>query len=87
MFDSGTTTGASNTGSLTSPEITGISSTSTLSVRHFRQVEDFNGSYDRTRVEVVTAAGATTVFSLDSSDPSTSSWVTAGPIDLSDFEG
>ncbi|MCB1035739.1 MAG: DNRLRE domain-containing protein, partial [Acidobacteria bacterium] len=72
---------------LTSPTITGIDSSSTLSFDYYRVVESFSGDYDRTSVEIVTASGVTTVFSLNSSNPSTAAWVSSGAISLSAFAG
>jgi len=80
-------TGAANSGSLTSPPIGGITSTSTLTFAYLREVESFNGDFDRTRVEIVTGTGATTVFSLNSSNPSAATWTSSGAISLSAFAG
>ncbi len=80
--------GAANSGSLTSPVISGINNTSTLTFDYFRQVESFTGgSYDQTTVDIVTSSGSTTVFALDSTDASSSSWTSSGAIDLSGFAG
>jgi Subtilase family len=81
-------TGAANDGTLTSPEITGLTASSTLTFDFVRQVEGFaGGSFDRTLVEVVTAAGATAVFSRDSSDPSADAPRSSGVISLAAFAG
>jgi extracellular elastinolytic metalloproteinase len=80
-------TGAANTGSLTSPPISGITATSTLTFQYLREVESFNGDFDRTRAEIVTASGATTVFSLNSSNASSATWTSSGAISLSAFAG
>ena len=59
-----------------------------LSFDFLRQVESFNGAFDQTEVQVVTADGtATTVFSLDSSNPSTPAWGSSGNISLEAFAG
>ncbi|MEM7481793.1 MAG: M36 family metallopeptidase [Acidobacteriota bacterium] len=79
--------GAANSGSLTSPVITGITASSTLTFQYLRQVESFSGAFDSTVVEIVTGSGATTVFALDSSDASTSVWESSGAISLSAFAG
>ena len=76
-----------NTGTLTSPVITGITSSSTLSFDYFRQVESFSGNFDQTEVRIVTGSGSTTVFALDSSTPSQSAWVSSGTLSLSAFAG
>jgi len=80
-------TGAANSGSLTSPPISGITSTSTLTFQYLRQVESFNGDFDQTRAEIVTDTGATTVFSLNATNASSATWLSSGAIDLSAFAG
>jgi hypothetical protein len=51
-------------------------------------VESYSGgSYDRTQVEIVTDSGSTTVFSLDSTQPSGSVWTSSGSISLAAFAG
>ena len=90
-------TGTANSGTLTSPVFSGIRSTSTLTFQYFREVEPARptpevkaGSHslvDRTRVEIVTAGGATVVFALSSEDPSTATWVSSGAISLAQFAG
>ncbi len=79
--------GAANTGSLTSPQISGITASSTLTFDYFRQVESFSGDFDRTVVEIVTGSGSTTVWSRNSSDTSENAWVSSGAIGLSGFAG
>ncbi len=77
-----------NAGTLTSPEITGLDAGSELTFSHLRQVESFGGgSFDRTRVEVVTAGGATEIFALDSGDPSAGAWVSSPTLSLGAFAG
>ncbi len=77
-----------NSGALTSPPISGITASSTLSFDYYRVVESFSGgSYDRTEVDIVTAGGSTTVFALDSTDPSTAAWTNSGAISLASFAG
>jgi extracellular elastinolytic metalloproteinase len=80
-------TGGSNSGTLTSPPIGGVAAGSTLTFDYFRQVESFNGDFDRTRVEIVSGSGSTTVFSLNATNPSTLAWGSSGAIDLSAFAG
>lgn len=81
-------TGGSTSGSLTSPLIEGINSNSTLTFDYLREVESYTGgSYDRTNVEVVTANGATTVFSLDSTQASEGVWKSSGALSLAAFAG
>ena len=76
-------------GSLTSPPVSGINVDSTLSFSYFRAVESYpQGSFDRAEVQVVTEGGATTtIFALDSTDPSTLAWTISGPISLAAFAG
>jgi hypothetical protein len=79
-----------NSGTLTSPVITGILATSELSFDFFRQVESFaGGSFDQTVVEVkaTTATTWTAVFSRDSADASAAAWAPSGAISLSAFAG
>lgn len=81
-------TGSATSGTLTSPPINGITSSSTLTFDYYREVESYTGgSFDQTEVEVVTSSGATTVFSLDSTDASSAAWISSGSIDLSSFAG
>jgi len=80
-------TGATTSGDLTSPLISGITNESILQFRYFRVVEDFGGGYDNTEVYILSDGGPTKVFSLDSGDPSTSSWATSPQISLAPFAG
>jgi subtilisin family serine protease len=81
-------TAGANSGTLTSPEITGLTAASTLSFDYLRQVESFaGGSFDRTVVEVVVGGVATEVFSRDSTDPSTGAASASGPVSLAAFAG
>ena len=82
-------TGAASEGDLTSPLIFGIDGSSTLSFDYFRVVESYPGTYDKTEVHILTEGGttSTTVFALDSSDPSTAAWVNSGSISLAAFAG
>lgn len=80
-------TGGASSGTLTSPPISGVISTSTLSFEYFREVESYSGSYDRTQVEVVTSSGSATVFDLDATDPSSATWTSSGEISLAAFAG
>ncbi len=81
-------TGATNTGALTSPPVSGITSTSTLSFNYFRRVESYNGAYDRTLVDVIRSNGTVTnVWSRDSRNASSTAWASSGNISLSAFAG
>ena len=82
-------TGSRNTGSLTSPEIKGITSDSTLSFKYWRQVESYSGSYDRTYVEVSSDGGGTwtNVWHKDSRDASQAMWLQSEEISLTAFAG
>ncbi len=81
-------TGGTNTGTLTSPAITGITASSALSFDFRRQVESYSGNYDRTFVEVIRSNGtATSVFSLSSANPSTTAWTPSGNISLAAYAG
>lgn len=80
-------TGSANSGSLTSPIITDITANTTLNFNYLREVESFNGNFDITTVEVVSASGATTVFSLNATNASANQWLASGDIDLSAFAG
>ncbi|MGH6690530.1 MAG: M36 family metallopeptidase, partial [Gammaproteobacteria bacterium] len=81
-------TGAANTGTLTSPAISGITSSSTLTFDYYRQVELYTaGSFDRTEVEIVHPGGADVVFALDSGDASSSTWQSSGAISLAAYAG
>ena len=81
-------TGAANTGDLTSPAIAGITASSVLSFDYLRQVESFNGAFDRTQVDVIRSNGtATNVFNLDSRNPSNAAWTSSGDISLAAFAG
>lgn len=75
-------TGARNSGTLTSRTISGVNagtSAATLSFWYWRQVESYNGAYDKTSVQVSYDNGATwtTVWSKDSRNASESSWTQA----------
>jgi len=80
-------TGGANSGTFVSPVITGINSSSTLTFDYYRVVEDFNGDYDRTIVDILSGGTSTTVFSLNATDASNPAWVSSGAIDLSAFAG
>jgi len=81
-------TGSATSGALTSPEIFGVTASSVLTFDFLRQVESFSaGSFDRTWVEVVSSGGVTSVFSLDSNDPSANARISAAPISLAAFAG
>jgi hypothetical protein len=82
-------TGSTTSGSLTSPTIAGVTSSSTLSFKFFRDVEQASGDYDETRVEVAVAGGNewTTVWSKDSDDASAKAWTDSGALSLAAFAG
>jgi hypothetical protein len=70
-------TGSKNSGSLTSPLISGVSGSATLSFSYWRQVEFFaNGSYDQASVQVSYDGGSTwtTVWSEDCKVASENAW-------------
>ena len=76
-------------GSLTSRLIGGLDGDSTLSFSYFRSVESYPlDAFDRTEVQIVTEGETTTtVFALDSTNPSTLAWTSSGPISLTAFAG
>lgn len=81
-------TGATVEGSLTSPTVNGITAQSTLSFQYLRQVESFaGGSFDQTRVEIVSAGSSTQIFALDSTDASSAVWTSSGDLSLAAFAG
>jgi hypothetical protein len=83
-------TGSQVQGSLTSAAIAGVSATSKLSFKFFREVEKSSyGAYDATRVEVAEAGSSdwTEVWSMDCKDGSAKAWKSAGPLDLSAWAG
>ncbi len=80
-------TGSQTSGTLTSPVISGVDGSSTLTFQYYRQVESFSGDFDRTRVDILAGGSTTNVFSLNSSDASAAGWVSSGAIDLSAFAG
>jgi extracellular elastinolytic metalloproteinase len=81
-------TGAQTIGDLISAPIFGVNASSQLTFDHFRQVESFGGgSYDIVQVDVIASGGTTTLFSLDSTNPSSSVWTAAGPFSLAAFDG
>ncbi len=82
-------TGGSNSGDLISPTIAGINAASALTFDYFRQVESYNGDYDRTQVAVSSDGGSTwsTVWSRNASNPSENAWTSSGAISLAAFDG
>lgn len=80
-------------GTLTSPEIEGISPTSALTFSFLREVEKTSATsskaYDVTAVKVAEADSDDwqVVWSRDSRTPSGASWMTAEPIGLGSFAG
>ena len=82
-------TGGANTGSLISPPIPGIQNNSTLTFDYYRQVENYAGDYDWTRVEVSADGGSTwsTIWSQNARNPSLNTWNSSGPIPLGSYAG
>lgn len=80
-------TGSATSGTLTSPEIFGITASSTLDFDYYRVVESFSGSYDKTEVAVVAGGTATTVWAQDSSTASAAAWQSASTISLASYAG
>ena len=80
-------TGAGTNGSLISPVIMGVDSTSVLTFNYYRTVENFNGTYDITQVNVINEStnAKTSVFYRDASTASQSSWLSSGNISLAGF--
>jgi extracellular elastinolytic metalloproteinase len=77
-----------NTGTLTSPAISGITASSVLTFDYRRVVESFNGQFDRTLVDVIRSNGTVTnVFSLDARNPSTNAWTASPAISMAQFAG
>jgi hypothetical protein len=78
-------TGGRTTGTLTSPTIANVTSSSELSFSYWRVVELYPGAYDITEVEVSYNGGSswTRVWYRDSNDASTASWLSSGAIGLS----
>ena len=79
--------GATVTGTITSPMITGVVSTSSLKFKYMRQVESASGTYDVTSVEVVSGTTTSTVWTRSSANASTTAWTDSGAISLSAFAG
>ena len=80
-------TGATTIGDLISPTLFGIDASSTLTFDHFREVEEFDQSFDITSVDVISGGTATNIFFLDSTTPSGLAWTSSGPISLGAFDG
>ncbi|WP_428265745.1 M36 family metallopeptidase [Haliangium sp.] len=82
-------TGSRTTGDLVSPVISGLNANTVLSFNFYRQVESFNGDFDRVQVQILTNGGvtATTVFSRNSSNASAATWTSSGNIALGQFAG
>lgn len=80
--------GATNSGTLTSPAISGITASSNLTFDYRRVVESFNGQFDRTLVDVIRSNGTVVnVFSLDARNPSTNVWTASPNISMAQFAG
>jgi bacterial leucyl aminopeptidase len=81
-------TRARTTGTITSPAITGIQTSSTLQFKYYRRVETAAGSYDVASVEVVVVGTTPTiVWTRSSANPSTTTWQDSGGISLAPFAG
>lgn len=80
-------TGARTSGSVTSPAISGVTSSSALRFKHFRKVEQASGGYDVTSVAVVVGTTVTTVWSQSSTNASQAAWVDSGAISLAAYAG
>ena len=80
-------TGATVSGNLISPTVTGVGTGSTLTFAYRRQVESFSGNFDRTAVDVSSDGGAnwTQVFFLNSANASQNAWISSPAIDVSGF--
>jgi subtilisin len=72
-------TGKRNSGTLTSPSVSGLGSSATLSFWYWREVESYNGAYDKTYVQVSYNGGSTwsTVWYKDAKDASEKEWTFA----------
>ncbi|MEJ7601014.1 MAG: M20/M25/M40 family metallo-hydrolase [Kofleriaceae bacterium] len=79
--------GSRNSGTLTSPNITGLTGVSTLAFKFYRDVEKARGSYDVVSVDVVVGATATNVYRKTSATSSSASWLRTKPISLAQFAG
>ncbi len=80
-------TGGPVNGTITSPVITGVSATSMLAFKYYRQVESDTGVYDVASVEIVSGTSATTVWTRNSTNPSGTIWNDSGAISLAAFAG
>jgi leucyl aminopeptidase len=74
-------------GTMISPIIPGVVSTSLLTFKHFRQVEAASGTFDAASVEIVAGGTTTTVWTRTSANASTPVWGDSGAISLSAFAG
>jgi len=76
-------------GTLTSPSISGVTASSKLSFRFWREVESASsGSYDKTVVEVSSDGSSwKTLWSKDSKDSSAKSWQSSGELSLAEHAG
>jgi leucyl aminopeptidase len=79
--------GTTVTGTITSPIIAGVVSTSSLRFQYFRQVESSSGSWDVASVEIVSGTTVSTVWSRSSANPSTTVWTDSGAVSLAAFAG
>ena len=82
-------TGGTNSGNLVSPPVAGITADSVLTFDYRRQVENFNGDFDRTAVDISTDGGNTwtEVFKLNATNTSQNAWVTSSIIPRASFAG
>ena len=79
--------GSRNSGTLTSPNITGLTGVSTLQFKFFRDVEKARGSYDVVSVDVLVGTTPTNVYRKTSATSSSASWLRTKPISLAQFAG
>ncbi len=80
--------GGTTTGTATSPSISGVTASSNVSFKYFRQVESSSsGNYDVTSLEAVSGTTTTVLWTRSSTTPSVTSWQDSGPISLSAFAG
>lgn len=80
-------TGARTTGTATSPSFSGLTSASRLSFKYYRRVESASGNYDIASVAVVVGSTATTVWTRNATNASTTTWQDSGLISLAQFAG
>lgn len=74
-------------GTATSPSFSGLTSAARLSFKYFRRVESGSGNWDVASVAVVVGSTATTVWTRNASNASTTTWQDSGLISLAQFAG